>query len=149
MKRIFLPIVLMLSIIGCTKTTVSTDGSGVSNPVAPDTTDTPTTVSHKIHYVVNGSILQPVNIKYSSAEEGTQILKANVPWEADFKVKKNVIFLSISATTFEAGYVSVQIWVDDKLFRETVISSDFPDTVTGITAVISGTYDLSDLTEVI
>ena len=140
--RNIIGIVLVVSTLGCIKDNTVNPPKDNANPTAPTDPVTPVPIDHRIEVVVQGSVTN-ATIKYTSEKEGTQMGTFQLPWFTRYHVDRNNTFISISATTFEAGFITVQIWVDDKLLKETTASSTFPDPVLGVTASITGNFDIS------
>lgn len=72
---------------------------------------------HRIEFRVLGSV-NTVDIAYASTEQGSNLVTTGIPWFALIHTTLDEIFLSISASSFDFGTLSIQIFVDGILFRE-------------------------------
>jgi hypothetical protein len=88
------------------------------NPDDGGTGPTPVEVVHEFEFRVNGVITGQVDITMSNTQEGTTLLRSDVPWFVTVKSVRKLMFVSLTASSFNFGKLTVQIFVDGQLFRE-------------------------------
>jgi len=128
MKRAVLALLLLLP-LACSEL-----NTGQESPTSP----TKNTKANKVEFRAFGSgVLNPVNIKHTDPLSGTTLFSGVVPYQASVTNNADSIFLFMEAVGFgttSSSTLQVQIFVDGKLFRETV-SQGFT-----LIAQASGTY---------
>jgi len=123
LSLLLLPLVL---VSGCSTLCGCSDEKDRSS-TAP-TVIVPSPVVHTIEFRVTGTDPGVVEITLTSSQEGTTTLRTNLPWFASFRSTRSSQFLALQAKDlgFFVGTVTVQIFVDDVLFRESSVSGFAP-----------------------
>jgi len=132
LSLLLLPLVL---VSGCSTLCGCSDEKDRS-PTAPTVVVPPAPAVHTIEFRVTGTDPGVVEIALTSSQEGTTTLRTTLPWFASFRSTRASQFLALEATDlgFFSGTVTVQIFVDGVLFRESTVSGFNP------TAEISGQW---------
>lgn len=114
-----------------------------NNPLAPTNPLTPTNpilTKDLIEFRVSGNCSSAL-IRFNNALDGLSQLTTSLPYVAIFESNRDNIFLSLEATpgiyptSVQVPFLSVQIYVNGKLFREANSSSFLANTIS-----VSGTY---------
>ena len=133
MKRLLIGLLSVL-LLSCAK--VNTDNETDTSLVGP-TPVNPITSVKVIEYRVNGSV-SAAAIRYVSPTEGTVLVNTTLPWVGQSKTNQDTFFVYLAAQDVGTGLVAldlqVQVFIDGKLFRETIVNGFLPQ------AVVSGTY---------
>lgn len=79
---------------------------------------TPLPKVHEFEFRVNGTVRGQVDIAMSNTAEGTTLINSDIPWFVTIKSTRTIMFLSLSASAFGFGKLTVQLFVDGQLFRE-------------------------------
>jgi hypothetical protein len=121
MLRRALLVALLLPLLACSHETVQ---NGVRDPVGTGTEPTPlppVVPTITVEYRVTGTIPN-TNITYFSAQQGTAQVVTDLPWTVRYTTSELHPFLFLQAETpldnFVTGSLTVQIFVNDVLFRE-------------------------------
>lgn len=86
-----------------------------SSPAAP--TPIPTPAKHTIQFRALG--LAPIaSLSYGTAYDGTTETTTRLPWIAELETSRSSIFVFLNGQAPQCGTLRLQIFVDDKLFRE-------------------------------
>jgi len=133
--RLFL-LLLSLSLVGCTDI--------VYPPSSPDSVSrnptTPTTKNVKIEYRVSGNATS-VRIRFSNNEDGLSQVVTTLPYTNTFSTESDSLFVSLDVTPISYSalttfpFLSAQIFVDGKLFREATSNEFLLNTL-----AVSGTW---------
>lgn len=114
-RRLFLVAVPMLA-VACVKDNTLVDKDKEDSPVSAAPSVLPKT--HEFEFRVNGTVTGQVDVSLASTAEGTTLLRTDVPWFVTVKSTRTFMFLSLSASSTGFGKLTVQIFVDGQLFRE-------------------------------
>ena len=129
----------LLLISGCQERNYYNPNSPSPTPIPPNGGGNPTPVtSTKIEFRVGGNI-QSARIRFSNAVDGTSQVITTLPYNTTITTTESSMFLSLEATpiSYSTGlypFMSVQIFVNGVLFRESV-SNDYFSTLS-----VSGTW---------
>jgi hypothetical protein len=131
-RRAFLVGLPLLAAAACvrdnTLTVKNPDDGGGTGP-------TPVQV-HVIEFRATGTDPGTMEISQTSSQEGTTTVRTTLPFFTSLKTTRTSMFLALTARDigFFVGTVTVQIFVDNVLFREASVSGFNP------TASISGQW---------
>ena len=131
--RLF-PLILVLLLGGCTDI--------VYPPTSPDAVArNPTTPKNvKIEYRVSGNATS-VRIRFSNNEDGLSQVVTTLPYTNTFSTESDSLFVSLDVTPISYSalttfpFLSAQIFVDGKLFREATSNEFLLNTL-----AVSGTW---------
>ena len=94
----------------------------IQAPTAP----TPTApVADRIEFRVLGT-LRGVTIRHVNAQDGTTIIKSDLPYFASFTTIRDSLFLSLEALAVGEGFLQVQLWINGYLLQEATSSDADP-----------------------
>ena len=131
-RRAFLVGLPLLAAASCVR-----DNTIVTKDPEDGTGTGPTPVKiHVIDFRVTGTDPGTMEITQTSSQEGTTTVRSALPFFTTLKTTRTSMFLSLAAKDidFFQGTISVQIFVDNELFREATVSGFNP------TAAISGQW---------
>jgi hypothetical protein len=130
------PLLLPLLLVSGCSTLCGCSDEKDRSPTAPTVVVPPAPVVHEVEFRVTGTDPGVIEISLTSTQEGTTTLRTNLPWFASFRSTRSSQFLALQAKDvgFFVGTVTVQIFVDGQLFRESSVNGFAP------TAEISGQW---------
>jgi hypothetical protein len=132
-----LPLILALSLVGCSEV------SNVDNPNAPSRPDSPPNekiTPVRIEFRVTGNA-NGARVKLSNAVDGLSQITTTLPYITSITTSDPSMFVSLEATPTSYPFnvmfpfLSVQIFADGKLFREATSNEFLLNTL-----VVNGTW---------
>jgi hypothetical protein len=130
---------LLTLLCGCTQVAYPPGSDTRKSPTGP-TSPSPSTDEVKIEFRVNGNATN-VRIRFSNAQDGLTQIITTMPWVTTLTTRDDSMFVSLEATPISYSaltvfpFLSVQIFADGKLFRESTSNEFLLNTL-----AVSGTW---------
>ena len=95
----------------------------VQAPTAPTPPTAP--IPDRIEFRVLGTH-RSVTIRHVNAQDGTTIVRSDLPYFASFTTIRDSMFLSLEAFATGDGFLQVQLWINGYLLQEATSSDSDP-----------------------